>query len=269
MSNSLIYILLGIIQGFTEPLPISSSGHVAIAEQLLGVHNTGIAFEAFINFGSTIAIVIYFWKDIERLFFGGVKYLKSGLKENTDESNYLWKIFWATIPMVIVTLIMMAFNIELGDNIRNIGIALFITSMALFFVSNKAGDTNIRNMSFKVAILIGIGQAIALMPGISRSGMTMVFALALGLRREDAFEFSFMMFIPASIGGLLYSLIEIAQTGDFSPLYIVSAVFAFIFTVFGLKLTRKFVMSNKLYYFAIYCLIVSISIIFVTAGFLH
>lgn len=264
MYKSLVYILLGIIQGFTEPLPISSSGHVAIAQALFGVQNTGIAFEAFINFGSTIAIVLYFWKDIEKLFLGGIAYLKSGLKENTDESNYLWKIFWATIPMIIMTLIMMVFNIEIGDSIRNIGIALFVTSLALFFVSNKAGKTTIRDMSFKVAILIGVGQAIALMPGISRSGMTMVFALALGLRREDAFSFSFMMFIPASIGALFYSLYEIAQTGDFSILYLISAFFAFIFTIVGLKITRQFVMASKLYYFAIYCLIVSITIIFVT-----
>lgn len=265
MSNGLIYILLGIIQGFTEPLPISSSGHVAIAQQLLGVQNTGIAFEAFINFGSTIAIVIYFWDDIKRLFFGGIDYLKSGLKENTEESSYLWKIFWATIPMVIVTIVMMVMGIEFGDNVRTIGFALFITSMALFFVMNKSGNTTIKNMSYKVAILIGVGQAIALMPGISRSGMTMVFALALGMTKKDSFEFSFMMFIPASIGGLIYSLLEIFKTGDFSVLYIVSAIFAFIFTVFGLKLTRKFVMASKLHYFAIYCLIVSVAIIFITA----
>ncbi len=264
MSNSLIYILLGIIQGFTEPLPISSSGHVAIFSQLFGVTNEGIAFEAFINFGSTIAIIIYFWDDIERLFFGGIKYVKSGLKENTDESNYLWKIFWATIPMVIATIVMIILDINLGDDVRTVGFALFVTSMALFFVSNKEGNTSIKSMTFKVAILIGVGQAIALLPGISRSGMTMVFALALGLNRKDAFDFSFMMFIPASIGGLLYSLFEIATGGDFSLLYIVSAVFAFIFTVFGLKLTRKFVMASKLHYFAIYCLIVSISIIFIT-----
>lgn len=264
MNSSFIYILLGIIQGFTEPLPISSSGHVAIAQALLGVQIDGIAFEAFINFGSTIAIVLYFWKDIEKLFFGGIDYIKSGFKESTTESKYLWKIFWATIPMVIATILMMIFDIEIGDSIRNIGFALFVTSMALFFVSNKAGKTTISNMSYKVAILIGVGQAIALMPGISRSGMTMVFALALGLRREDAFEFSFMMFIPASIGALFYSLYEIAQTGDFSIQFIISAFFAFIFTIVGLKVTRKFVMASKLYYFAIYCLIVSISIIFVT-----
>lgn len=264
MSNGLIYILLGIIQGFTEPLPISSSGHVAIFSQLFGVTNEGIGFEAFINFGSTIAIIIYFWDDIERLFFGGIKYVKSGLKENTDESNYLWKIFWATIPMVIATIIMVILDINLGDDVRTVGFALFVTSMALFFVSNKEGNTSIKSMTFKVAILIGVGQAIALLPGISRSGMTMVFALALGLNRKDAFDFSFMMFIPASIGGLLYSLFEIATGGDFSLLYIVSAIFAFIFTVFGLKLTRKFVMASKLHYFAIYCLIVSLSIIFIT-----
>ncbi len=261
MTNSLIYIFLGIIQGFTEPLPISSSGHVAIFKHLLGVSTEGISFEAFINFGSTIAIIIFFWDDIKKLFYGGIDYLKSGLKENTDESNYLWKIFWATIPMVIATILMMALNIELGESIRVIGIALFITSMALFFVMNKSGNTTIRDMSFKVAFLIGVGQAIALMPGISRSGMTMVFALALGLNRKDAFNFSFMMFIPASIGGLLYSLLEITKSGDFSILYIVSAFFAFVFTVFGLKLTRKFVMASKLHYFAIYCLVVSTTII--------
>lgn len=264
MSNGLIYIFLGILQGFTEPLPISSSGHVAIASQLLGMHAEGISFEAFINFGSTIAIIIYFSQDIKRLFWGGIDYLKNGLKENTDESNYLWKIFWATIPMVIVTLLMLALNIEFGDNIRIIGIALFVTSMSLFFVSNKSGNTTIRNMSFKVAILIGVGQAIALMPGISRSGMTMVFALALGMRKKDAFDFSFMMFIPASLGGLLYSLIEIATGGSFSMWYLISALFAFIFTVFGLKLTRKFVMASKLHYFAIYCLVVSLTVILLT-----
>ncbi len=264
MINGLIYIFLGIVQGFTEPLPISSSGHVAIFSSLLGVNTEGIVFEAFINFGSTIAIILFFWDDIERLFWGGVNYLKSGLKENTKESNYLWKIFWATIPMIIATIIMMVLDIELGDTVRVIGFALFVTSMSLFFVSKKNGNTTIAKMTYGIAILIGVGQAIALMPGISRSGMTMVFALALGLKREDAFEFSFMMFIPASIGALLYSVLEIVTGGDFSLWYIISAIFAFIFTIFGLKLTKKFVMASKLHYFAIYCLIVSLSIIVIT-----
>lgn len=264
MNKGIIYILLGIIQGFTEPLPISSSGHVAIFQELFGLSIEGIVFEAFINFGSTIAIIIYFWKDIRKLFFGGINYLKSGLKENTEESNYLWKIFWATIPMVIATIIMIGFDITLGDNIRAIGFALFVTSMSLFFVSKKSGNLTIKDMSFKIAILIGIGQAIALMPGISRSGMTMVFALALGLKREDAFNFSFMMFIPASIGALMYSLYEIVQAGEFSVYYLVSAFFAFVFTAVGLVITKKFVMASKLHYFAIYCLVVSGIIIYWT-----
>ncbi len=263
MSDKLIYILLGIIQGFTEPLPISSSGHVAIFSQLFGFQADGIAFEAFINFGSTIAIIIYFWSDIKRLFFGGINYLKSGLRENTEQSNYLWKIFWATIPMIIVTLIFIIFDITIGDSIITIGIALFITSMSLFYVSNKSGETTVKSMSFKIAFLIGIGQAIALMPGISRSGMTMVFALSLGLTRKDAFDFSFMMFIPASIGGLIYSLYEITSAGTFPIEYIISALFAFIFTGLGLIVTKKFVMASKLHYFAIYCLLVSSTIIFI------
>lgn len=264
MIDFLKYVLLGIIQGFTEPLPISSSGHVAIFSELLGVQSTGISFEAFINFGSTIAIVLYFWDDIKRLVIGGIDYLKSGLKENTEESHYLWLIFWATIPLLILTLITMFFDIELGDSIRMIGFSLLITAGALFFVYKKDGHGTIQKMPYLIAILIGVGQAIALMPGISRSGMTMVFALALGLSRKDSFEFSFMMFIPASIGGLFYSLIEIFLNKEFSILYIVSAGFAFLFTIFGLKLTKKFVMAAKLNYFAIYCTIVSLAIIIVT-----
>ncbi len=258
MSNSLIYILLGIIQGFTEPLPISSSGHVAIFTELFGLNMQGISFEAFINFGSSLAIIIYFWEDINRLFWGGINYVRSCLKENTDESNYLWKIFWATIPMVFTTIFLLAFDIEFGDNLHTISIALFITSMSLFFVMNKRGSITIKNMSTKMAILIGVGQAIALMPGISRSGMTMVFALALGMKRKDSFEFSFMMFIPASIGGLIYSLITISGNLETFALYCISAFMAFLFTIFGLKLTKKFVLASKLHYFAIYCLLVSI-----------
>ncbi len=263
MTSNWIYILLGIIQGFTEPLPISSSGHVALVSALLGFQTTGIAYAAFINFGSTIAIIAYFWNDIKRLFWGGIDYLKSGLKTQTEESDYLWKVFWATIPMVIVTIIIEVLGITIGESIRAIGFALFITSMSLFFVSNKDGHGSIKQMPYVIAFLIGVGQALALMPGISRSGMTMVFALALGLNRKDAFDFSFMMFIPASIGGLLYSLYEITQANDFSIMYIVSAIFALIFTIFGLKLTRRFVMASKLHYFAIYCLFISFSVLFI------
>lgn len=258
MIKLLEFILLGIVQGFTEPLPISSSGHLVIFQELLHINLPGLTFEAFINFGSTVAIILFFWKDIKRLFFGGIRYLFSGLKENTEESNYLWKIFFATLPLVFLTITLKVMDIEFEENIKTVGYALFITALALLFICKKQGYKEIKYMSFTTAFLIGIGQMIALMPGISRSGMTIVFAIALGLTAKEAFNFSFIMFIPASIGALFVSVYDIISTGYFDINFLISAIFAFIFTLIGLVVLKRTMIQSKLIYFSIYCFFVSI-----------
>ncbi len=255
------YLILGIVQGFTEPLPISSSGHVAIAQEVLNINNPGISFEAFINFGSTIAILIYFRHDIITLFYGGLKYLRGGLKTNTTESSYLWKIFFSTLPLVFGALLIQMLGITIGDNLTVIGYALIVTAFSLFFVYNKDGKTDIKSATIMMVIFIGVGQTIALMPGISRSGMTMVFALLIGIEKKEAFKFSFLMFIPASIGALIYSIIIMISEHSFNPLFIISAFMAFIFTLIGLKITENFVTHNNLHYFGIYCLIIGLTVI--------
>lgn len=262
------YLILGIVQGFTEPLPISSSGHVAIFAKLLHVDMEGnqfLSFAAFINFGSMLAIIIFFWKKIEKLFWGGIDYIKSGFKENTRESKYLWRIFFSTIPLVIATIFIVIFNVEFSDKLIYVGIALLFTSILLYLVSNKNGKTSIYQMSIIGAIVVGIGQVFALLPGISRSGTTMSVLLLLGFRKKESFDYSFMMFIPASIGALFYSLFEIFKNGISNPImiivYLLALFLSFVFTIIGLKLVEKMVIASKLIYFSIYCFCMSMLII--------
>ncbi len=234
------FLILGIVQGITEPLPISSSGHIAIVSNILGINLQGeyfLTFAAFINFGSTLAIIIYFYKDIKWLFLGGIKYITSKFKA-TEESKYLWNIFYSTLPLVIATIIMEVLHIEIQDDLIYIGVALFFTGLMLMLVSKKNGEIKVNRMTKIGALIIGLAQVIALLPGISRSGITMCALLFLGFDKKDSFNYSFLMFIPASFGALFYSLYKIFQFQIHDQIIIISLLLStflsFIFTLIGL-----------------------------------
>ncbi len=263
MDNILVFIILGIVQGLTEALPISSSGHLVIFQELLNVQIPGISFEAFINFGSTITIVYFFRDYIFKLFKGFFGFIASRGTEYKEEWKFLMNVVVATIPLVIAGVILVVFDIDPAEGIKNVGFALYITAILLFIVNTKRGTIKLEEITYKQAFFIGCFQVIALIPGLSRSGMTLVAALLIGIESKSAFDFSFLMFIPASIGALIFSLIDIAtdpNIADFITGYILSFVMAIIFTWFGLVLTKKFTVAHKLQYFSIYCLIVATSI---------
>lgn len=272
------FIILGIVQGFTEPLPISSSGHLIIFEQILNMNISGISFEAFVNFGSTIAIIIYFKDTLIDLFISGLNLLKYIFsffftskeklekisEKNLKEWDYIFKIIVATIPLFLVGVIIILSNYNGVENLKTVGIALIFTAIALLLVSKIKGKKSIDELSYKAVFIIGLFQAIAFLPGISRSGMCLVGALFVGLKAKEAFNFTFIMYVPASIGALLLSLIEISHDTSISIYlggYVISFVLAGIFTYVGLALLKNFVVSNKLYYFSIYCFIIGTSII--------
>ncbi len=267
MPSIIIFIILGIVQGFTEPLPISSSGHLVIFQALLNVdpNALGISYSAFINFGSTIAICIYFFDTLWDLLKGFINFIITKGQENKAQMDYCLKIIVATLPLVFAGIIFLLFDIEFVENVKVVGYALFFTSMTLFFVSSKnSGDKLNESMTYKDALIIGLFQAIALVPGISRSGMTITAALLIGYKNKDAFDFSFIMFVPASLGALIFSLLDIAtdpNVTSFLGEYVLSLILAFVFTLVGLVITKKIVLAAKLKYFAIYCLIVSTTII--------
>ncbi len=286
MNSLIIFMILGIIQGFTEPLPISSSGHLLIFQQIFNFNIPGVSFEAFVNFGSTIAIIIFFRKKLEKLISGVLIYLIATLKkfnkkektqkeqiklnklikQNIDWWDYFIKIIISSIPLGVAGLTLVLLKYDEVEDIKYVGIALLVTALSLFIVSKLDGEKQIKNISYVDALIIGIFQAIALFPGISRSGMTLVGALLVGIKNKDAFDYSFIMFIPASVLALLYSLISILNSPDINQYilgYILAFILSAIFTWISLIILKKVVIASKLYYFAIYCFIVGTVVLLV------
>ena len=253
----LIFILLGFIQGITEPIPISSSGHLLIFQKIF---NCNINFEilsTITNLGSLIAITIIFKDKIIHLF-----------KNKKNNNFYLYKIIIATLPAAIIGLIITKLNIfnYLEDNIKFVGITLLITSLFLFSIRNYQGIKKENNISFKDAFIIGLFQVIALIPGISRSGSTIVGGMYRNLDRKTSFDFSFMLYIPISIATSilgLSNLIHSNLTINEISLYLVSMITSFIFTYISLNWFRNIIVKGKLIYFVIYCLIIGTIILFI------
>lgn len=268
------YILLGIVQGIVEALPISSSGHLLVFNNLLtnylGFKNVALANTELLaiitNFGSLIAVIILYRNKIISIlkdFFG---YFKTKSKKQETNYKYGWNIILATIPAGIIGLIISKLNIfdAINNNIKIIGVTLIITGIFLFLIRKTNGKKTEKDMTLKDAIAVGLFQVLGLLPGISRSGSTIVGGLYKGLDRQTAFDFSFMLYIPISCATTLLGLKDLFGS-NITPneimLFIISAVVAGIFTYFSVKWFRKIIKNGKLIYFSIYCFIVGLLII--------
>ena len=298
------YILLGIMQGVTEPIPVSSSGHVLILKTILErfKQNVDIDFSTLAtitNLGSLVAIVIIFRKDninLVKSFFTylfkkekrikleeekeqetinesssfNIESFLEGMKnkgqELKDEYNYCWKIVLATIPAGLLGIVATKFNLlnKLEENVKFIGLTLLITAVFLYLIKDFKGKKDQKQISFKDAMIIGLYQMIAIIPGISRSGATIVGGMFQGLKRETAFNFSFILYIPISIATSILGikdLLELSTSANTLILYTISALLAGIFTYICTKWFAKIVKEGKLIYFSAYCLIVGLLVI--------
>lgn len=253
------YVLLGILQGFTEPLPISSSGHLLIFKKVFNMKITNdINFEIIVNFGSFIAITLLYRKEIIKIisdFFLYIKTKKHSFKENY---NYTWLIVIGTIPAGIIGF-MLKDKIELiSNNIKLVGIALLITSFCLYLIKDTKGNKDKKDLKLKDALFIGLFQTLALFPGISRSGSTIVGASLKGLNRNSAVNYSFMLYLPISIATTILGIKDLVNSDNLKRLfipYMVSMVVSIIVTYFSSKWFINIVKKGKLGYFSIYCLI--------------
>jgi len=181
--------------------------------------------------------------------------------------HYLGMLIIATVPLVVTAgLLKAVFEFDLKISVGFVGIGLIITGILLMLISyKKEGTKKISDLTILDALIIGIAQAIALLPGISRSGMTIVAGLFVGLKSTEAFNFSFIMYVPASVMAAVASLILIGSDPEimnFMPQYLVSFVMAAIFTYIGLIIFRLLVVKNHLRYFAYYCFIIGLVCIF-------
>jgi len=261
--------ILGLIQGISEFLPISSSGHLSIAGRLMGFDpeaDSLLSFNILLHVATLAAVFIVYRIDIWEMikaFFGMCKDLFTGKGLRLKEFLYrrlIVMLIAATIPATIAAFV-------LGDIIENpalwqIGMFLIITAILLFLSEKLAGgNTNLENMSVKRALGVGCFQALGTLPGISRSGSTIVGGLFCGLEKSTAVRFSFLMSIPAILGALVLDIKDIfstdVQTLSFIPVAI-GMITAAVSGYFSIKFLLKLVEKSKLSYFSIYCVIAGI-----------
>ena len=240
MENNYLYILIaGIIQGLTEFLPISSSGHLIILKDLFNYNVKDFNFEIMLHLGTVFSIIIYYYTDIIDL-----------LKPTKENINNIFLIIIASIPISIFGLLGKDF-IELHFNDTNyLPYSFLITSIVLF--STKY-STDSKNLNIKIVFIMGLFQILALFPGISRSGITISILLLLGVNRQDAIRFSFIMAIPLIVGASIIN-------GDFS--FNTSSIFgvfiSFIFGWIAIYLSNILLQNKKYWMFSIYCFSISI-----------
>lgn len=260
------YIILGIIQGFTEPLPISSSGHMVIFEHLLNNFSSDLNFEIFANFGSFLAIFIIFFKDIKELITSFFTYIftKDELEKKKHLKNfkYCLLIIVGSIPVGIMGIIVSALNLD--EKLKTptfVGIALLVTALLLFIVRKQNGNKKDEDITFKNAIVIGLMQVIALMPGISRSGIVLVGCLLCKLNKESSLKYTFMLYFPVSCATMLLGVKDIIELGNLNEVlipYTLGLLMSCIVTYFSYKWLSEIVKKGNLWYFSIYCILIGI-----------
>ena len=257
------YILIGIIQGLTETLPVSSSGHIMIFKYIFNLNGNFDTLAILTNFGSLVAIIILFYNDLKNIINNSFKYIKTKNNYYINSYNYLIKIIISCIPALIIGFIISKLELfsKIENNIKIVGYSLIITSILLFIVRNKKGIKDDNDITIKDAILIGTFQILGLFPGISRSGSTIVGGIASNLKRDTAFKYSFMLYIVISICATVLELTKIKLENALIIPYILATIISFIITLIVTKWFRNIVNNGKLIYFSIYTLLIGLLII--------
>ena len=259
------YIILGLIQGITEPLPVSSSGHIFLFKNLFNTEMfNSLNFEIISNFGSFLAILFIFRKDIINLIKSFFLFVFNSRKrdENKDGFMYAIKIVISTIPVCITGLL---FNDYLEANytsLKLLAISFLFTALMLYIVRNYNGNKTDSKITIKDAIIIGLFQAITIIPGISRSGTVLVACLICKLNRSDALKYTFMLYFPVSFGTIILKAKDLIATPTslLFP-YLCGMLMALIVTYFSYKWLSNMVKNGKLWKFSIYCMCLAIFIL--------
>lgn len=254
--DALDAIILGIIQGFTEFLPVSSSGHLELGKAILGdtsVAEESLLFTVVLHFATALSTIVVFRKDIIEIVTALFKFTWN------EETQFVVKIIASMIPAVVVGLF---FEEQLeaffGGNVAFVGAMLLVTAALLWF-ADRAKNTG-KPVTFKDAVIIGVSQAVAMLPGISRSGATISTSVLLGNDKSKAARFSFLMVVPLIFGKIAKDLLGgelTTETTNFTTLGL-GFVAAFICGLIACTWMITLVKKSKLRYFAIYCAIVGV-----------
>jgi undecaprenyl-diphosphatase len=241
-------IFLGLLQGLTEFLPISSSGHLVIGQKLLGLNQPPVFFDILVHLGTLLAVVFYFNKRIIKFY---------------QKFDNLKLIFFGTLPVALLGFFLNDYLETIFDSLLIVGLCLVVNAALLFstlFIREEKKQISQLN-SFD-SLPIGCLQALALLPGISRSGSTIVAGLRRQLKRESAFAFSFYLGAPAMLGAAILQIPEMFKNSDHLATAFIGLVTAFMSGLISLKMLEKIVFKGKLFYFGAYCLVLGLLLLF-------
>ena len=256
MTEIMQSLILGIVQGLTELLPISSSAHLNLIPWIFN-WEVPESFDVALHFGTLLAIAIFFCKDWIKLIKGG--YNQVVKKEKSVEGRMFWYIVIATIPGGAIGFLLDHF---IGDSLAKmpllIAIALIIMGIILYIVDKKAPTkTKYEEMTFKQTFLIGLSQALAFIPGVSRSGVTMTTGRIMGVERESAAKYSFMLSAPIVLGATLYKFKDFV----FNIPFVVGVLASFIVGLLVIKFLLQYLQKGSFKIFAVYRVIIGLAII--------
>lgn len=259
-------IFLGIVQGLTEFLPISSSGHLLIFHDLFNWQTLdNLAFDVFLHWGTLLALVVYFYKDIIRYLSAFLKSLRHWNLNSDLDQKIAWLILISMIPAVIAGIFL---DDLINDIFRNsFSVAMFLIVVGLIFLMVEKytkKELDLRSLTWQKSLLLGLAQAIALIPGVSRSGATISTGMALKLNREVAARFSFLMSIPVVFAAGVkkaWDLREMTLSGQDWLIYLTGMVAAVVIGIITIKYLLAYLRNHTLNIFAYYRIILGIAII--------
>lgn len=249
-------VLLGFVQGLTEFLPVSSSGHLALTQIFMGMEMPPLSYDLVLHVATACATVVFFWFDIWDTFFAWVR----GIFSSRHRRSRGWSLGWAVI---LGTLVTGAVGVAIKDyaatammNSLSVGLGLCVTGVVLL-LSLFAGRS-LGTVMVKDGLFVGLAQAVALWPGVSRSGMTIAAGMGMGLSKEEAFRFSFLLSLPAIFGATLLQAMEVggwdAFVGSLPPHWYFGAAMSFVSGLLALALLKRLVISSRWWIFGVYCL---------------
>lgn len=267
-------IILGLVQGIAEFLPISSSGHLAIINNLFDLTTTSdghMLFDVLLHLGTLAAIFVCYWQDIVNMFYEVLGFVNvgplAGARRRYPNARLFVMLVFATLPLLLILPIHKMIETLYYQNVF-IGVALVLTGCMLFVADKmKPGTKGATNITISDALIIGLCQCVATIPGLSRSGTTITAGIATGLSREFAVKFSFLMSIPAVLGANILSIVDAVKQGvvlSNVPAYLVGMLAAMLSGIGAISLIKHIAAKGKFGGFAYYCWVMGVLSIILT-----
>lgn len=249
-------LILGLVQGVTEFLPISSSGHLVLVPWFLGWEDPGLAFDTFLHLGTLVAVLAYFRHDLWSLALAWAGSLR-GRRLGDPQARVAWLIIWGTLPAVVMGLTLESLFERLFTAPVWVSILLLVTGLLLFLGERvRRGERRMESLTWLGALLVGLAQGVAIAPGVSRSGATISTGLWRGLAREEAARFSFLLATPAILGAnllQLWDLAELSGTWEAASTLLLGFLAAAVSGYLAINFLLGFLKRHSLYPFSLYC----------------